>query len=196
MGPHSLGQAIRGFALGLGLFVVPVAASAAPITYNVNHIIGAGSIVGTIQTDGTVGVLSVGNFLDWILTLSSPNLAGGSPDVITKSSGNTILLGSALSATPTALIFNFAAGNDSGFALQGASGNAWCMATGPIACMGEPTPSDAIFFGTSTAWAELRNPTGPEVIASAAVPEPATLMLFGTGLCAIAAGRRRRMGRA
>jgi hypothetical protein len=196
MRPNTLGQAIRGFALVLGLFVVPVAASAAPITYNVNRIIGTGSVVGTILTDGTVGVLSEANILDWILTLSSPNLAASSPDVITRSAGQTILLGG-LTATPSALIFNFTADSGSAFALQGlGTGSAWCVSAGPIPCVGEPTPSETIVFGDSENWAELRHPTGPEVIATAAVPEPTTLLLFGTGLCAVAAGRRRRMGRA
>ena len=42
-----------------------LSAFAAPITYNVNHTIGTGSIVGSIETDGTLGVLSTTNILDW-----------------------------------------------------------------------------------------------------------------------------------
>ena len=38
---------------------------AAPITYNVNQTIGGGSVVGTVQTDGTIGVLDDVNFLAW-----------------------------------------------------------------------------------------------------------------------------------
>ena len=43
----------------------------ANITYNVNLTFGsAGSMVGTITTDGTIGVLSTSNIVSWNLTLA------------------------------------------------------------------------------------------------------------------------------
>jgi hypothetical protein len=44
--------------------------SAASITYNVDQTIGAGSVVGTVQTDGTIGGLTTANFTDWNLLLT------------------------------------------------------------------------------------------------------------------------------
>src|SRR6202011_3812157 len=41
------------------------------ITYNVNLTFGsAGSVVGTITTDGTIGVLNVANMVSWNLTVT------------------------------------------------------------------------------------------------------------------------------
>ena len=64
----------------IALFMMIGAAQA--ITYNVNRTIGAGTVTGFVETDGTIGILATGNITDWVLTLSAPNLAGGSPDVI------------------------------------------------------------------------------------------------------------------
>src|SRR4051812_3798064 len=46
------------------------AVQAAPITYDVNQTIGVGSVIGTLETDGTIGALNAGNFLAWDLTLN------------------------------------------------------------------------------------------------------------------------------
>jgi hypothetical protein len=42
-------------------------ASASPVIYNVDRIIGAGSVTGFIETDGVTGVLTAANFVDWNL---------------------------------------------------------------------------------------------------------------------------------
>ena len=63
----SLGLAIAVFASASAL--LGGALQAAPITYNVNQTIGAGSVVGTVETDGTLGVLGTANFIAWNLAL-------------------------------------------------------------------------------------------------------------------------------
>ena len=40
------------------------------IIYNVNEVVGAGGVVGTITTDGTVGVLSAADIVAWNLTVT------------------------------------------------------------------------------------------------------------------------------
>ena len=58
----------------------------ATLIYNVSRTIGAGTVTGFIETDGTLGVLASSNIKNWMLTLTAPNLTGGSPDVIDYSS--------------------------------------------------------------------------------------------------------------
>jgi hypothetical protein len=40
---------------------------ASPITYSVNQTVGAGSVSGFIETDGTIGTLTTANILNWNL---------------------------------------------------------------------------------------------------------------------------------
>ncbi len=165
-------------------------AFAAPITYSVNRTIGAGTVVGTVQTDGTIGVLSSANILSWSLTLSAPSLNGGSPDTF-AGTGSTVV-GSALTGDLTDLEFDFSVGG-AGFALQGgASFNAWCMAAAGISCAGEATPAESIFFSSAGGPAETEARSGTVVIGAAAVPVPATLALVGLALLAAGGATRRR----
>ncbi len=71
------------------------------ITYNVNLTFGSGSAVGTITTDGTIGVLTPSNIVNWNLTLNDGTKTG----VLTPS--NTTVSGSGLSATSTNLLFDY-----------------------------------------------------------------------------------------
>lgn len=165
-------------------------AMAALITYNVNRTIGGGSVVGTVETDGTIGVLGAANVLNWDLTLTSPNLAGGSDHI---TGFNAIVVGAGLIGSLTELDFDFSV-LGSGWALQGASGNAWCMASAGISCTTEPTPSESIFFAVAGGPAETEARSGLVTIGSAVagVPEPVSLALVGVALLAAAGGARRR----
>ena len=112
-----------------------------PITYNVNISFGAsGSMVGTITTDGTQGVLSVANIVGWSLTLTDygTNSTTLTPGNSAFSSGNYDTGGQsngALSATPTGLTFTY---SNAGFwSVAGASGQFcitdWSNCFGPVA---------------------------------------------------------------
>src|SRR5262245_13073487 len=47
-------------------------AEAGPITYSINRSIGTfGSVVGTLTTDGTIGVVKAANILEWDLFLNA-----------------------------------------------------------------------------------------------------------------------------
>jgi hypothetical protein len=84
---------------------------AANITYNVSLTIGAGSVTGSIVTDGKIGVLSQADIIGYSLVLSDP--AGGTTTFNLSCCNFFPFQGSDLSATATQLLFNFS-GTDSG----------------------------------------------------------------------------------
>ena len=90
------------------------AATAAPVTYNVNRTIGAGSLVGTITTDGTFGQLSTADFTGWNLNLSD----GTNTFSLVSGSSAVFVLGADVTADVNHIYFNFS-GSDLGvFAFQ------------------------------------------------------------------------------
>jgi len=92
------------------LLLVGIARPAsANIVYGVNLSLGAsGTATGDIVTDGTTGTIGAANILDWNLTLNDG--VNGALTLLGPSSGNNsfvALNGSAVSATASALLFNF-----------------------------------------------------------------------------------------
>jgi hypothetical protein len=161
-------------------------ASATPITYNVDRIIGAGSVTGFIETDGTIGVLSAANIVDWNLLL---NDGTSTFDLTGPLSGNNSVVfvqGADTSAFGTQLMFNFS-GIDNGIFLfqQGLfSGNHYyCDASQPGPCFAGET---VVPISVTTGYQNDPNLRGNVVIGNAAsgAPEPATceLTLAGLGL--------------
>ena len=85
-------------------------AASANIVYSVNHAIGAGSIMGSIETDGTQGVISSANIVGWTFTANSASLSNGSPFTFGSALGGALSeAGSALSATLTDLVYDYGA---------------------------------------------------------------------------------------
>jgi Legume lectin domain len=113
---HILLAAISAGALAL------VYEAKANITYNVNLTVGAGGVVGSITTDGTVGVLSASDILSWNLTVTGNGGAtfnlvngasgvevGNNTDVFNPNAGTPDL-----TADPNYIYFNFSA-TDGGY---------------------------------------------------------------------------------
>lgn len=183
----------------LAAIVVALSASVASanIVYNVNRSIGAGSVVGTIETDGTLGTLSSANIVDWTFTLTSASLTLGSPSVITMAGGGlTFEVGGLFSATAFDLTFDFS-GAPGGFMLfQGSGGgNYWCLQTN--GCFNFDGAMEAIGFGPNGSFgieAETAAYSTAQVVASVgnAIPEPGMLCLLGLGLLGLGASRRKR----
>lgn len=173
-------------------------ANAAAITYHVDRIIDAGTVTGTITTNGALGTLSAGDIEDWTLTLTAPNLVlipGETSSTIsrfgpdgTTFTGNTFLVGDAVSATHTELSFNFDTTNPASkyFFLVGIPDpkNFWCLETGSVCANDTETYAEKMGLNNNNVdeVAQSIGRSGEVVFATAVIPVPAAIWLFGSGL--------------
>jgi hypothetical protein len=143
--------------------------------YNVNGSIGTGGVTGFIQTDGTIGTLSDANITDWNLVLTTDGF--DSLTLLGPLSGNNSqegIFGAGLSATATSLLFDF-------------SLPSYVLIQKPVIgsgtdflCLNGCGASVAI--GIGDARTSETGLTENLEIGTAAVPLPAALPLFATGL--------------
>jgi hypothetical protein len=182
------------------LLVGAVVCSASSITYEVDQTVGAGSVTGFIETDGTTGILGSGDILNWNLTLND-----GTPttfDLLGPLSGSNSQLdlqGSDLSATATQLLFNF---NDTseGFVLfqapnTGSKQDFWCPADADTVntCANEPSGEALQISPTGTLQFSSLSGTAVVIasVSTSVVPEPSSIPFAVAGLFGIlVAGRR------
>ena len=180
-------------AASLAICGLSATGKASPITYSVDRTVGAGSVIGTIETDGATGVLSASGVLAWDLELNgvsaSFNLTSGPPP-----NSAVVVTGSDLTATATALSFNFS-GTDGGyFLIQDGlfSGSQYyCdQALGGSTCLQGESVVPQYYTDSS---AQIVSRTGTQVIGTATtVPEPGPMALGGLYLAAIAGATLRR----
>lgn len=194
---------MRRILLALVAWVVatgPMAAGAASIVYDVNRTIGAGTVTGFVQTDGTLGVLGSTNITDWNLTLTAANLLGGSPSVISFAGGQTSLLGTATTATLSQLLFDF--GGSGIFLLQSSIAplNFWCLETVGTNCTGFGAGEHMGQNAQGGLVAQTALHSGPIAMGSvtaapvAPVPEPEIYAMMGLGLGLLGwIGRRKKL---
>lgn len=175
------------------------AGGAQAATYTVDSQIGAGSVSGTIVTDGTLGILDTSDIVSWSFTISAGNLLGGPSEVIDSDTAQGFgAFGTAFTATSTELLFDFTGAGLVFFA--GASGNGWCLTT-ENQCGGVPGIGPGYyvyynedeFLGQPVPAQYEPGDGSAEVIATiAAVPLPASLPLVLAGFGGFAALRRRQ----
>lgn len=170
----------------------PLLASAGPV-YSVNRAIGGGSVTGTIETDGTIGVLGTGNVLGWNLSIADG--AGGDALTLDSTANSQLLvIGSLFSATASGLFFDFA--GSAGFALFqnpsiGSGQNWWCLEGTASGCSGAGNSIESVTREGGTVFSARQGTLQVAELSDNSVPEPGSIALV-LAAAGIALGTRRK----
>jgi hypothetical protein len=167
-----------------------------PIDYQVDDIFGfyastGQGVVGTIETDGTTGTLAASDILGWNLVLSDG--LGDSFDITNENSTPSVT-GTALTATASALQFNFGTVEEGGSTLgdfeilDSSNGWGWTFAVPPGTAL-EGVPAGP--YESSYNYAPIAYDTQPVTIGTA-TPEPSGFVLLSAALGMIGVLRQAR----
>lgn len=155
------------------------------------------TVSGFITTDGTIGVLGTSSILSWNLNLVDGLNAANDFDLTPANSTVVEDTGSALSATSTALLFNFSGTGE--FLIQANTPGPFsgfryfCFSTGS-ACLAGETISPQFISVDGVVATGAAGPIGTQPLApSSSVPEPSTYGLMITGGLGVGAMLKRRL---
>ena len=170
---------------GITIVSAGMVAHATPITYNTSQSAGGATAVGTITTDGAIGVLTTADITNIMLTVSHGVTSGA----LDSSTGVEFVVGSDLTATTSGLFFNFGDSVSGGLLILGPNYNSLCYDSQGTFCGAASASLLLAVDGT-----RYESPfSGVQQIATAATtPEPSSIALLGTGLLGIAGTLRQR----
>lgn len=142
------------------------------------------TVSGSITTDGTIGILLPANIVNWNLNLIDNLNSSDDYDLTPSNSSLVEDTGSALSASATALLFNFGATGE--FLIQANSpgpfsgSHYFCFSTGG-ACLEGETISPQVYNVDGVVLTGASAPVGVLPLAPNSTPEPSSseLMLMG-----------------
>lgn len=167
------------------------AAHADSFTYLVSNHFSSFKVDGTITTDTNIGVLGPADITDFNLTLSSSN---GSDTLNAANTDNFGLYGYGLSATPDGLYFDFDT-PDTIFFFQNSSARTFLCFQTSGCDTNAPSAELASIAGANFTEAQSGQVQIATLLPMTITPEPSSLLLFGTGLAAVAAATRRHIAR-
>jgi hypothetical protein len=178
-------SALRAIVLAFSLLFVSGASHANAIYSLIPELVGNVAVTGTITTNGTIGILNSGDIVAYSISLQQPSNPGGPVQTLSSTTGaGFFIVGNYLTATASAISWNFAQGAGAEASLYGSNTiTQWHLYTNRI---------DVDFSGVE--YASNRN--GIQQVALAVVPEPASLALLGAAFAGLAWQRKRRTSRA
>jgi hypothetical protein len=149
------------------------------------------SVVGSVTTDGTLGVLGPANILDWNLELID-HLDPTQNFTLTKADSYLVSAsGTALTASATGLSFDYGGYGEFLIQVSPYSGAQYfCLSTGVYACAAGETISPGDVFQDGVELVGNDAPVGVQPLSP--VPEPAAVSLFLAGVTGLAFMRRRQ----
>jgi hypothetical protein len=172
------------------VFALAFTGRASDITYDVDLTVGAGSVSGFIETDGTTtGPLSDSDIVSWNLLLNNSVTTFD----LTPSNSAIDIEGSDVTATATQLFFNFGASDNGNFIIEypyvGSDATFVCFESS-LDCTYTPAGISLAIGNHLPEGAQQITAYSTNAVIGTAVPEPSSVMVLSALLAAALVARR------